>query len=121
MVDDSVNIPRSSPTRKARILLNPPAAAYMCNGPAVSFTYLPLPPPHPLSLDLSRPGRGSDSEADGKKPDVRRDDMLARRTASSESRAPVPFNQFLPNRTNATAYVPAPRRRAHGEEGEQRR
>ena len=45
-MDDSVNIPRSSPTRKARILLNPPAAAYMCNGPAVSFTYLPLPPPH---------------------------------------------------------------------------
>ncbi|CAL8286370.1 unnamed protein product [Arctogadus glacialis] len=69
---------------------------------------------------LNSDGRGSDSEADGKKPDVRRDDMLARRTASSESRAPVPFNQFLPNRTNATAYVPAPRRRAHGEEGEQR-
>uniref|UniRef100_A0A8C5F3N0 LIM and calponin homology domains-containing protein 1-like n=1 Tax=Gadus morhua TaxID=8049 RepID=A0A8C5F3N0_GADMO len=70
---------------------------------------------------LNSDGRGSDSEAEGKKPDMRRDDMLARRTASSESRAPVPFNQFLPNRTNATAYVPAPRRRAHGEEGEQRR
>ncbi|CAL8330432.1 unnamed protein product [Merluccius merluccius] len=69
---------------------------------------------------LNSDGRGSDSEADGKKPDVRRDDMLARRTASSESRAPVPFNQFLPNRTNATAYVPAPRRKPHGEEGEQR-
>ncbi|CAL8331281.1 unnamed protein product [Lota lota] len=69
---------------------------------------------------LNSDGRGSDSETDGKKPDVRRDDMLARRTASSESRAPVPFNQFLPNRTNASAYVPAPRRRAHGEEGEQR-
>ncbi|XP_030206901.1 serine/arginine repetitive matrix protein 2 isoform X1 [Gadus morhua] len=69
---------------------------------------------------LNSDGRGSDSEAEGKKPDMRRDDMLARRTASSESRAPVPFNQFLPNRTNATAYVPAPRRRAHGEEGEQR-
>ncbi|KAJ3613957.1 hypothetical protein NHX12_017535 [Muraenolepis orangiensis] len=69
---------------------------------------------------LNSDGRGSDSEADGKKPDVRRDDMLARRTAISESRAPVPFNQFLPNRTNASAYVPAPRRRPRPEEGEPR-
>ncbi|KAM4594959.1 LIM and calponin homology domains-containing protein 1-like isoform 3-T3 [Fundulus diaphanus] len=68
-------------------------------------------------------GRGSDSEADasGRKPDVRKDDMLARRTASSESRCPVPFNQFLPNRTNASCYIPAPRRKQHTEEGEQRR
>ncbi|XP_035993403.1 LIM and calponin homology domains-containing protein 1 isoform X3 [Fundulus heteroclitus] len=67
-------------------------------------------------------GRGSDSEADasGRKPDVRKDDMLARRTASSESRCPVPFNQFLPNRTNASCYIPAPRRKQHTEEGEQR-
>ncbi|MED6249380.1 hypothetical protein ATANTOWER_013236, partial [Ataeniobius toweri] len=68
-------------------------------------------------------GRGSDSEADApsRKPDVRKDDMLARRTASSESRCPVPFNQFLPNRTNASCYIPAPRRKQHTEEGEQRR
>ncbi|MEQ2174967.1 hypothetical protein GOODEAATRI_013210, partial [Goodea atripinnis] len=67
-------------------------------------------------------GRGSDSEADApsRKPDVRKDDMLARRTASSESRCPVPFNQFLPNRTNASCYIPAPRRKQHTEEGEQR-
>ncbi|MEQ2295181.1 LIM and calponin domains-containing protein 1 [Ameca splendens] len=68
-------------------------------------------------------GRGSDSEADApsRKPDVRKDDMLARRTASSESRCPVPFNQFLPNRTNASCYIPNPRRKQHTEEGEQRR
>ncbi|KAM4603338.1 uncharacterized protein ACJ7VT_018055 [Polymixia lowei] len=67
-------------------------------------------------------GRGSDSEADApnRKPDVRRDDMLARRTASSESRHTVPFNQFLPNRANASAYVPTPRRKPRAEEGEHR-
>ncbi|KAM3622848.1 uncharacterized protein V6R79_003921 [Siganus canaliculatus] len=67
-------------------------------------------------------GRGSDSEADpsGKRPDVRKDDMSARRTASSESRTSIPFNQFLPNRTNASSYIPAPRRKPHAEEGEQR-
>uniref|UniRef100_A0A672ZSJ6 LIM and calponin homology domains 1a n=1 Tax=Sphaeramia orbicularis TaxID=375764 RepID=A0A672ZSJ6_9TELE len=67
-------------------------------------------------------GRGSDSEADapGKKPDVRKDDMLARRTASSDTRSSIPFNQFLPNRANASAYIPTPRRKAHTEEGEQR-
>ncbi|XP_075947554.1 LIM and calponin homology domains-containing protein 1a isoform X2 [Anarhichas minor] len=68
-------------------------------------------------------GRGSDSEADasGRRPDVRKDDMLARRTASSESRISIPFNQFLPNRTNASSYIPTPRRKPHTEEGEQRR
>uniref|UniRef100_A0A8D3CHK5 DUF4757 domain-containing protein n=1 Tax=Scophthalmus maximus TaxID=52904 RepID=A0A8D3CHK5_SCOMX len=68
-------------------------------------------------------GRGSDSEADGpgRKPDVRKDDMLARRTASSEARSSIPFNQFLPNRTNASCYIPTPRRKPHAEEGEQRR
>ncbi|KAM6940708.1 uncharacterized protein FYW49_018943 [Xenentodon cancila] len=67
-------------------------------------------------------GRGSDSEADApsRKPDVRKDDMLARRTASSESRSSIPFNQFLPNRTNASAYIPTPRRKKHAEELEQR-
>lgn len=68
-------------------------------------------------------GRGSDSEADAhnKKPDVRKDDMLARRTACSESRSSIPFNQFLPNRTNASSYIPTPRRKPHADEGEQRR
>uniref|UniRef100_A0A3B4ZIN5 LIM and calponin homology domains-containing protein 1-like n=1 Tax=Stegastes partitus TaxID=144197 RepID=A0A3B4ZIN5_9TELE len=68
-------------------------------------------------------GRGSDSEADApsRKPDVRKDDMLARRTASGESRSSIPFNQFLPNRANASSYIPTPRRKPHPEEGEQRR
>ncbi|XP_019114753.2 LIM and calponin homology domains-containing protein 1a isoform X3 [Larimichthys crocea] len=67
-------------------------------------------------------GRGSDSEADaaGRRPDVRKDDMLARRTASNEARSSIPFNQFLPNRTNASSYIPTPRRKPHTEEGEQR-
>ncbi|XP_028259077.1 LIM and calponin homology domains-containing protein 1-like isoform X2 [Parambassis ranga] len=67
-------------------------------------------------------GRGSDSDADApsRRPDVRKDDMLARRTASSESRSSIPFNQFLPNRTNASSYIPAPRRKPHTEDGEQR-
>ncbi|XP_026216392.1 LIM and calponin homology domains-containing protein 1-like isoform X2 [Anabas testudineus] len=67
-------------------------------------------------------GRVSDSEADaqGRKPDVRKDDMSARRTASSESRSSIPFNQFLPNRTNASSYIPTPRRKPHADEGEQR-
>ncbi|KAK5865704.1 hypothetical protein PBY51_019952 [Eleginops maclovinus] len=67
-------------------------------------------------------GRGSDSDADApsRRPDVRKDDMLARRTASSESRSFVPFNQFLPNRTNTSCYIPAPRRKPHTEEGDQR-
>ncbi|XP_040891898.1 LIM and calponin homology domains-containing protein 1-like isoform X2 [Toxotes jaculatrix] len=67
-------------------------------------------------------GRGSDSEADApsRKPDVRKDDMLARRTASNESRSSIPFNQFLPNRTNACSYIPTQRRKPHAEEGEQR-
>ncbi|XP_051801496.1 LIM and calponin homology domains-containing protein 1-like isoform X2 [Acanthochromis polyacanthus] len=67
-------------------------------------------------------GRSSDSEAEAnRKPDVRKDDMLARRTASGESRSSIPFNQFLPNRTNASSYIPAPRRKPHPEDGEQRR
>ncbi|XP_060912821.1 LIM and calponin homology domains-containing protein 1-like isoform X6 [Labrus mixtus] len=67
-------------------------------------------------------GRCSDSEADAssRRPDVRKDDMLARRTASSEARSSIPFNQFLPNRTNASSYIPTPRRKQHKEEGEQR-
>ncbi|XP_055014595.1 LIM and calponin homology domains-containing protein 1-like isoform X2 [Boleophthalmus pectinirostris] len=78
---------------------------------------------HSPSPDVVNRGNSDgDSEADaaGKRPDVRKDDMLARRTASSEARSSVPFNQFLPNRANATTYVPGPRRKHHTEEGEQR-
>ncbi|XP_067312847.1 LIM and calponin homology domains-containing protein 1 isoform X8 [Pseudorasbora parva] len=59
-------------------------------------------------------GRGSDSECDTpqrKMPDVRKDDMLVRRTSCSEPRIAVPFNQYLPNKANQGAYIPAPVRR----------
>ncbi|XP_037315739.2 LIM and calponin homology domains-containing protein 1-like isoform X9 [Pungitius pungitius] len=77
-----------------------------------------VPPPRDSS-----DGRGSDSESDGpahrKMPDVRKDDMSARRTSISEPRTAVPFNQYLPNRSNQSGYVPAPlrRRTGDGEEG----
>ncbi|KAG7461676.1 hypothetical protein MATL_G00193640 [Megalops atlanticus] len=70
----------------------------------------------------SSDGRGSDSESDAphrKLPDVRRDDMLARRTSCSEPRTMMPFNQYLPNKSNQSAYVPTPlrKKRAEPEEG----
>lgn len=45
--------------------------------------------------------------------------MLARRTSVSEPRTAVPFNQYLPNRSNQSGYVPAPlrKRTADKEEG----
>ncbi|XP_068607155.1 LIM and calponin homology domains-containing protein 1-like [Brachionichthys hirsutus] len=77
---------------------------------------------HCPSPDAGNRGSGSDSEVDatGRRPDVRKDDMSARRTANSELRSSVPFNQFLPNRTNAGSYIPNPRRKPGTEEGEQR-
>ncbi|XP_064190931.1 uncharacterized protein LOC135254574 [Anguilla rostrata] len=67
-------------------------------------------------------GRGSDSESDApprKLPDVRKDDMLTRRTSSNEPRSTVPFNQYLPNKSNPGAYIPTPlrKKRAEREEG----
>uniref|UniRef100_A0A8K9VGM8 DUF4757 domain-containing protein n=1 Tax=Oncorhynchus mykiss TaxID=8022 RepID=A0A8K9VGM8_ONCMY len=59
----------------------------------------------------------SDGDAPNRKGDVRRDDMLARRTSAGESRTFVPFNQFLPNR-NVSAYVPTARRRSRPQDGE---
>uniref|UniRef100_A0A8K9V7H9 DUF4757 domain-containing protein n=1 Tax=Oncorhynchus mykiss TaxID=8022 RepID=A0A8K9V7H9_ONCMY len=66
--------------------------------------------PHRHTLD-------SDGDAPNRKGDVRRDDMLARRTSAGESRTFVPFNQFLPNR-NVSAYVPTARRRSRPQDGE---
>ncbi|TMS17423.1 LIM and calponin homology domains-containing protein 1 [Larimichthys crocea] len=58
---------------------------------------------------------GSDSESDGaphrKMPDVRKDDMSARRTSVSEPRTAMPFNQYLPNKSNQSGYVPTPLRK----------
>lgn len=63
----------------------------------------------------SPPGRGSDSESDGpphrKTPDVRKDDMSVRRTSVTELRTPLPFNQYLPNKSNQSGYVPTPLRK----------
>ncbi|XP_056088515.1 LIM and calponin homology domains-containing protein 1 [Rhinichthys klamathensis goyatoka] len=59
-------------------------------------------------------GRGSDSESDApqrKMPDVRKDDMLVRRTSVSEPRIALPFNQYLPNKANQGTFMPAPVRR----------
>ncbi|XP_058505416.1 LIM and calponin homology domains-containing protein 1-like isoform X3 [Solea solea] len=63
----------------------------------------------------SSDGRGSDSESDGpnlrKMPDLRKDDMLARRTSVSEPRTAMPFNQYLPNKSNQSGYMPTPLRK----------
>ncbi|XP_046907606.1 LOW QUALITY PROTEIN: LIM and calponin homology domains-containing protein 1 [Hypomesus transpacificus] len=80
------------------------------------------PSPDALVARGNSDGRGSDSESDAphrKLPDVRKDDMLARRTSVSEPRAAMPFNQYLPNKSNQSGYVPTPlrRRRADREEG----
>uniref|UniRef100_A0A674HDE4 LIM and calponin homology domains 1 n=1 Tax=Taeniopygia guttata TaxID=59729 RepID=A0A674HDE4_TAEGU len=72
----------------------------------------------------SSDGRGSDSETDlphRKMPDVKKDDMLARRTSHGEPKSAVPFNQYLPNKSNQTCYVPAPLRKKKAEREEYRK
>ncbi|XP_048827748.1 LIM and calponin homology domains-containing protein 1-like isoform X2 [Brienomyrus brachyistius] len=69
----------------------------------------------------SSDGRGSDSEGDvpqRKQPDMRRDDMLARRLSCTELRTVMPFNQYLPNKSNQGGYVlsGAPHRRPKADE-----
>ncbi|XP_052010615.1 LIM and calponin homology domains-containing protein 1-like isoform X3 [Xyrauchen texanus] len=58
-------------------------------------------------------GHGSDSESEApqrKMPDVRKDDMLVRRTSCNEPRTAVPFNQYLPNKSNQSSFMPTPAR-----------
>ncbi|NXN92318.1 LIMC1 protein, partial [Rhinopomastus cyanomelas] len=72
----------------------------------------------------SSDGRGSDSEPDlphRKMPDVKKDDMLARRTSHGEPKSAVPFNQYLPNKSNQTFYIPAPLRKKKAEREEYRK
>ncbi|XP_070613148.1 LIM and calponin homology domains-containing protein 1 isoform X2 [Erythrolamprus reginae] len=72
----------------------------------------------------SSDGRGSDSESDlphRKLPDVKKDDMSARRTSYSEPKSFVPFNQYLPNKSNQSAYIPAPLRKKKAERDEFRK
>ncbi|XP_068571351.1 LIM and calponin homology domains-containing protein 1 isoform X2 [Cebidichthys violaceus] len=77
------------------------------------------PSPDVLVTRGSSDGRGSDSESDApphrKMPDVRKDDMSARRTSVSEPRTAMPFNQYLPNRSNQSGYVPTPLRKKRGD------
>ncbi|XP_047209029.1 LIM and calponin homology domains-containing protein 1-like isoform X2 [Girardinichthys multiradiatus] len=80
------------------------------------------PSPDVLIPRGSSDGRGSDSESDGtpnrKMPDLHKDDMLARRTSVTELRTAMPFNQYLPNRSNQSGYVPAPLRKKKNEKEE---
>nr|XP_020641930.1 LIM and calponin homology domains-containing protein 1 isoform X2 [Pogona vitticeps] len=72
----------------------------------------------------SSDGRGSDSESDlphRKLPDVKKDDMSARRISYGEPKTVVPFNQYLPNKSNQTAYIPAPLRKKKAEREEYRK
>ncbi|KAM4707984.1 LIM and calponin homology domains-containing protein 1 [Discoglossus pictus] len=72
----------------------------------------------------SSDGRGSDSESDlphRRLPDVRKDDMSARRVSFGENKAFVPFNQYLPNKSNHTAYIPAPLRKKKAEREDYRK
>lgn len=80
------------------------------------------PSPDVLVNRGSSDGRGSDSESDGtphrKMPDVRKDDMSARRTSVSEPRTAMPFNQYLPNKSNQSGYVPTPLRKKKNDKEE---
>ncbi|XP_034453681.1 LIM and calponin homology domains-containing protein 1-like isoform X10 [Hippoglossus hippoglossus] len=80
------------------------------------------PSPDVLVARGSSDGRGSDSESDGtphrKVPDIRKDDMSARRTSVSELRTAMPFNQYLPNKSNQSGYVPTPLRKKKNDKEE---
>ncbi|KAL7841504.1 hypothetical protein SRHO_G00251950 [Serrasalmus rhombeus] len=76
------------------------------------------------SPDTVLRGNSDDSEGDGgprRLPDVRKDDMSARRVSYKEPRAALPFNQYLPNKSNQTNYIPAPLRKRRSERQEERR
>ncbi|XP_017272976.1 LIM and calponin homology domains-containing protein 1 isoform X2 [Kryptolebias marmoratus] len=80
------------------------------------------PSPDVLVARGSSDGRGSDSESDGplhrKVPDLHKDDMLARRTSVTELRTAMPFNQYLPNKSNQSGYVPTPLRKKRNDKEE---
>uniref|UniRef100_A0A672LBG4 LIM and calponin homology domains 1a n=1 Tax=Sinocyclocheilus grahami TaxID=75366 RepID=A0A672LBG4_SINGR len=76
-------------------------------------------------ISKSRHGQTqNNSEGDAghrKLPDVRKDDMSARRVSCKEPRAALPFNQYLPNKSNQTNYLPAPLRKRRSDREEDRR
>ncbi|XP_053336153.1 LIM and calponin homology domains-containing protein 1a [Clarias gariepinus] len=74
------------------------------------------------SPDTALRANSDDLEADHRKvPDVLKDDMSARRVSYKEPRAALPFNQYLPNKSNQSAFVPAHLRKRRSEREEERR
>ncbi|XP_030643549.1 LIM and calponin homology domains-containing protein 1a [Chanos chanos] len=66
-------------------------------------------------------GNGDGDGGQRRLPDVRKDDMLARRTSCNEHRSAVPFNQYLPNKSNQSAYMPGSLRKKRTDREEDRR
>ncbi|XP_033986036.1 LOW QUALITY PROTEIN: LIM and calponin homology domains-containing protein 1-like [Trematomus bernacchii] len=67
-------------------------------------------------------GRGSDSDADApsRRPDVRKDDMLARRRPAVNQEASFPLTSFFPTEPTPAATSPLHAEKTHTEEGDQR-
>ncbi|XP_060772525.1 LIM and calponin homology domains-containing protein 1a isoform X10 [Neoarius graeffei] len=77
--------------------------------------------PTPSSDTVVR-ANSDDLEGDHRKlPDVRKDDMSARRVSYKEPRAVLPFNQYLPNKSNQSTYVPAQLKKRRSELEEEQR
>ncbi|XP_067890429.1 LIM domain only protein 7 isoform X3 [Heterodontus francisci] len=81
-----------------------------------------------LSSDIilkgSSEGGGSDIESEylnNKTMDGSKNDMSLRRTATSEHKPVVPYNQFLPTKSKPASYVPAPLRKKRAEKYEDNR
>ncbi|MCJ8749203.1 hypothetical protein PDJAM_G00173680, partial [Pangasius djambal] len=84
-----------------------------------SFSSQSQPTPSP---DTVLRANSDDLEGDHRKlPDVLKDDMSARRVSYKEPRAALPFNQYLPNKSNQSTYVPAQLRKRRSEREEERR
>ncbi|KAI5628185.1 LIM and calponin-likey domains-containing protein 1 isoform X3 [Silurus asotus] len=68
--------------------------------------------------------RASSDDLDGdqrKLPDVLKDDMSARRVSFKEPRVAMPFNQYLPNKSNQSTFVSAQLRKRRSDREEERR
>ncbi|XP_053086800.1 LIM and calponin homology domains-containing protein 1a isoform X3 [Pangasianodon hypophthalmus] len=84
-----------------------------------SFSSQSQPTPSP---DTVLRANSDDLEGDHRKlPDVLKDDMSARRVSYKEPRAALPFNQYLPNKSNQSTYMPAQLRKRRSEREEERR
>ncbi|XP_058240612.1 LIM and calponin homology domains-containing protein 1a isoform X2 [Hemibagrus wyckioides] len=84
-----------------------------------SFSSQSQPTPSP---DTVLRASTDDLEGDHRKvPDVLKDDMSARRVSYKEPRAALPFNQYLPNKSNQSTFVPSQLRKRRSEREEERR